>query len=78
MSFEISSKSVFMKNFTHEIQTAVICQSGSRSQFAAALLSQQGFKKVYNVVGGMSAWQMSGLEGFCGVLLFIFCASRKK
>ncbi len=41
---------------------AVICQSGSRSQSAAALLAQKGFKKVYNVVGGMSAWQMSGLE----------------
>jgi hydroxyacylglutathione hydrolase len=40
----------------------VICQSGSRSQSAAALLGQKGFKKVYNVVGGMSAWQMSGLE----------------
>ena len=40
----------------------VICQSGSRSQSAAALLAQKGFKKVYNVLGGMSAWQMSGLE----------------
>lgn len=45
-----------------EQPVAVICQSGSRSQSAAALLAQKGFKKVYNVVGGMSAWQMSGLE----------------
>lgn len=44
-----------------EHPVAVICQSGSRSQSAAALLAQKGFKKVYNVVGGMSAWQMSGL-----------------
>jgi hydroxyacylglutathione hydrolase len=41
---------------------AVICQSGSRSQSAAALLAQKGFKKVYNVLGGMSAWEMQGLE----------------
>jgi rhodanese-related sulfurtransferase len=45
-----------------EQPVAVICQSGSRSQSAAALLAQKGFKKVYNVQGGMSAWQMSGLE----------------
>jgi len=41
---------------------AVICQSGNRSQSAAALLAQKGFKKVYNVAGGTSAWQMSGLK----------------
>jgi hydroxyacylglutathione hydrolase len=45
-----------------EQPVAVICQSGSRSQSAAALLAQKGFKKVYNVLGGMSAWQMSGLQ----------------
>jgi hydroxyacylglutathione hydrolase len=45
-----------------EQPVAVICQSGSRSQSAAALLGQKGFKKIYNVLGGMSAWQMSGLE----------------
>lgn len=44
-----------------EQPVAVICQSGSRSQSAASFLAQQGFKKVYNVVGGMSAWEMSGL-----------------
>lgn len=44
-----------------ETPVAVICQSGSRSLSAAALLAQRGFKKIYNVQGGMSAWQMSGL-----------------
>ena len=45
-----------------EQPVVVICQSGNRSQSAAALLAQKGFKKVYNVVGGTSAWQMSGLK----------------
>lgn len=45
-----------------EQPVAGICQSGSRSQPAAALLAQKGFKKVYNVRGGMSAWQMNGLH----------------
>jgi hydroxyacylglutathione hydrolase len=44
-----------------ERPVAVICQSGSRSQSAAALLGQKGFKTVYNVSGGTSAWMHSGL-----------------
>ncbi len=41
---------------------AVICASGNRSQSAAALLGQKGFKTVYNVSGGTGAWMYSGLE----------------
>lgn len=41
---------------------AVICASGSRSQSAAGLLGQKGFKTIYNVVGGTGAWMYSGLE----------------
>jgi rhodanese-related sulfurtransferase len=44
-----------------EKPVAVICASGSRSQSAAALLGQKGFKTVYNVSGGTSAWMFSGL-----------------
>lgn len=42
--------------------TAVICASGNRSQSAAALLGQKGFKTVYNVLGGTQAWRQQGLE----------------
>ncbi len=34
----------------------VICQTGRRSQKAAEMLEQNGFKKVYNITGGTSAW----------------------
>ncbi|WP_270578114.1 rhodanese-like domain-containing protein [Caldibacillus thermoamylovorans] len=34
----------------------VICQSGMRSAKAAKYLKKQGFKNIYNVMGGMSAW----------------------
>jgi glyoxylase-like metal-dependent hydrolase (beta-lactamase superfamily II) len=44
-----------------ERPVAVICASGNRSQSAAALLGQKGFKTVYNVSGGTGAWQYSGL-----------------
>ncbi|MBN8656334.1 MAG: MBL fold metallo-hydrolase [Anaerolineae bacterium] len=45
-----------------EHPVAVICTSGSRSQSAAALLGQKGFKTVYNVVGGTGGWMRHGLE----------------
>lgn len=45
-----------------ERPVAVICASGNRSQSAAALLGQKGFKTVYNVSGGTGAWIYSGLE----------------
>lgn len=39
----------------------VICQSGNRSQSAAAILGQKGIDKVYNVLGGMTDWKNAGL-----------------
>ena len=45
-----------------EHPVAVICASGNRSQSAAALLGQKGFKTVYNVSGGAGAWMYSSLE----------------
>ena len=45
-----------------EHPVAVICASGNRSQSAAALLGQKGFKTVYNVVGGTGGWMRSGLQ----------------
>jgi len=40
---------------------AVVCASGNRSQSAAALLGQKGFKKIYNLQNGMYGWQSAGL-----------------
>jgi hydroxyacylglutathione hydrolase len=44
-----------------EHPVAVICASGNRSQSAAALLGQKGFKLVYNVSGGIGSWIHSRL-----------------
>jgi sulfur dioxygenase len=41
---------------------AVICERGSCSQSATALLGQRGFRTIYNVTGGTSTWRYSGLE----------------
>lgn len=34
----------------------VICRTGTRSDMAAKVLANKGFKKVYNVLPGMSEW----------------------
>lgn len=35
----------------------VVCRSGSRSAVAASILTKAGFPRVYNLTGGMLAWQ---------------------
>ena len=37
------------------------CRSGSRSSFACGLLKKQGFENVYNLSGGVMAWQNANL-----------------
>jgi rhodanese-related sulfurtransferase/TusA-related sulfurtransferase len=39
-----------------EAEVFVVCRTGSRSDFAAQKLAEKGFKKVTNVVPGMSGW----------------------
>jgi rhodanese-related sulfurtransferase len=40
----------------------VICQSGARSKKGAEILQKAGFKEIYNVAGGTTAWSGAGLE----------------
>ena len=51
-----------LEELNPEVPVAVICASGNRSQSAAALLGQKGFKTLYNVLGGTGAWIHSGLK----------------
>lgn len=39
----------------------VVCRSGSRSSAACAALGKQGFAQVYNLAGGVLAWQKAKL-----------------
>ena len=41
---------------------ALICASGQRSSIANSLLQRHGFTQLFNVVGGMDAWQQAGFE----------------
>ncbi len=39
----------------------LLCRSGRRSGAAAEVLRSEGFRNVYNVIGGLRAWQKAGL-----------------
>lgn len=39
----------------------VYCAAGGRSGKALKIMQEMGFKEVYNMVGGFTAWQASGL-----------------
>jgi len=39
----------------------MVCRSGSRSGVAATTLRKAGFEQVYNLRGGMLAWENAGL-----------------
>ena len=41
---------------------AVLCASGQRSTIACSLLQRHGFTELFNVVGGMEAWDEAGFE----------------
>ena len=40
---------------------AVVCASGYRASIASSFLQREGYREVHNVLGGMTAWQASGL-----------------
>lgn len=37
-----------------------VCSTGNRSGLGASILGRGGFKKVYNLIGGMTAWKEKG------------------
>jgi rhodanese-related sulfurtransferase len=38
----------------------VYCRSGNRSASVMNIMKQQGFKEVYNMLGGISVWESAG------------------
>jgi rhodanese-related sulfurtransferase len=40
----------------------VYCETGYRAQLAASMLAEEGFNKVYHLVGDMRDWRNSGRE----------------
>jgi rhodanese-related sulfurtransferase len=49
----------FEKNKNQEI--IMVCRTGNRSGYATKYFHDKGFKNVYNMTGGMKAWNKDGL-----------------
>lgn len=49
-------------NLTPEQKIAVTCATGKRSSTAISILLRNGFKNLYNVTGGMEAWEHAGFR----------------
>jgi len=47
---------------TPEQEIAVTCATGKRSSTAISLMLRAGYKRLYNVTGGMEAWEHAGFE----------------
>lgn len=48
-------------NKHRERPIVVVCRSGNRSGMATTMLNKQGFAEVYNLAGGVIAWQKASL-----------------
>ena len=55
-------------SFDSTRSTAVICQSGYRASIAIGILAQKGFDRVFNVAGGMNAWDSSQPDSVLAML----------
>lgn len=51
-----------LETLNKETTYYIYCRSGGRSGKALNQMTQLGFKKVYELEGGMNAWKASGLE----------------
>ncbi len=50
-----------VKNLLKEEEYIMMCYSGGRSFVATQLMYVYGFEEVYNLQGGISAWDIGGL-----------------
>ncbi|MCA9932023.1 MAG: hypothetical protein KC419_26240 [Anaerolineales bacterium] len=48
--------------FTKDQSIAVTCATGKRSSTAISMMLREGYKHLYNVTGGMEAWENAGFD----------------
>lgn len=49
------------RSWNRDVPVLVVCRSGGRSGRAASILRTLGFRNVFNLTGGMLAWDAHGL-----------------
>ena len=54
--YEFSSNHALLDQLDKDKPVVLICNSGNRSTQASNILDDLGFKEIYNVTGGVMAW----------------------
>jgi phage shock protein E len=57
----VSSFAESVTDFDKAKTYLVYCRSGRRSATASGIMAAEGFQNVYNMTGGITAWQVAGL-----------------
>lgn len=57
---DLLEQKIKSQNKYKNLDIYVICRSGNRSYTASKILMKAGFKKIFNVKGGMIAWNDAG------------------
>ncbi|MAF90716.1 MAG: hypothetical protein CL674_05520 [Bdellovibrionaceae bacterium] len=52
----------YIHSLDKEDEYVIVCRSGKRSASVVYYMKESGFSKVYNLQGGMIAWNEEGLE----------------
>lgn len=56
------SRDRILKDISKDQAIAITCLSGHRSAIAAQWLVSQGYSQIYNLRGGLLAWQSAGYQ----------------
>jgi hydroxyacylglutathione hydrolase len=62
LSFKLIPTRLTSLDLDKEKPLAITCATGKRSSTAASLLMRAGFQELYNVTGGMAAWESAGFD----------------
>lgn len=62
LSFKLIPTRLDYLDLSKEKPLAITCATGKRSSTAASLLLREGFEELYNVTGGMEAWESAGFD----------------
>jgi rhodanese-related sulfurtransferase len=61
MSYKTLRQNIDELDLSEDDHVSVLCARGLRSSTACSILKMNGYKNIYNVTGGMSAWASAGL-----------------
>lgn len=51
-----------MHQYNNNAELLIYCASGNRSYRAMLLLTKAGYTRVYDLIGGISAWRSAGFK----------------